>query len=125
MGFFLLMGCGSLPSRYIQQAEPGVTLTSLTESPEAYQGKTVILGGVVIDHKQRGTAAVAASEKSSAGQGLSAAPSDRHRAGGRTLLGGGVECLGIASEMESMGAGDRGRESHESKEAEASVGPIH
>lgn len=52
MVLLLLMGCGSLPSRYVQQAEPGVTLTSLTESPDAYQGKTVILGGVVVDHKQ-------------------------------------------------------------------------
>ena len=31
-----------------------MTLTSLTESPGVYQGKTVILGGVVIDHKQEG-----------------------------------------------------------------------
>lgn len=31
-----------------------MTLTSLTASPEAYQGKTVILGGVVVDQKQEG-----------------------------------------------------------------------
>ncbi|MBA2486174.1 MAG: hypothetical protein H0V35_08750 [Nitrospira sp.] len=41
----LLMGCGSLPSRYIQEAEPGVTLTALTASPETYHGKTVIWAG--------------------------------------------------------------------------------
>ena len=46
----LSMGCSSLPSRYVQQAEPGVTLTSLTESAQAYQGKTVILGGVVVSN---------------------------------------------------------------------------
>ena len=51
----LLMGCGSLPSRYVQQAEPGVTLTSLTASPNAYQGKTVILGGVIVEQKQEGS----------------------------------------------------------------------
>lgn len=50
----LSMGCSSLPSRYVQQAEPGVTLTSLTESPESYQGKAVILGGVVVNQKQEG-----------------------------------------------------------------------
>ncbi len=50
----LLGGCSSLPSRYVRQAEPGVTLTSLAESPDAYQGKTVILGGVVVDQKQDG-----------------------------------------------------------------------
>lgn len=54
IGLAVVTGCSSLPSRYVQQAEPGVTLTSLTESAEAYQGKTVILGGVVVDQKQEG-----------------------------------------------------------------------
>lgn len=31
-----------------------MTLTSLTEAPGAYEGKTVILGGVVVDHRQDG-----------------------------------------------------------------------
>lgn len=54
VGFALLTGCSSLPARYIQQAEPGVTLTSLAESSGAYHGKTVILGGVVVDQQQDG-----------------------------------------------------------------------
>ncbi len=54
MGVLLLMGCGSVPFQYVRQAEPGVTLTALTETPEAYQGKTVILGGVLADQKQEG-----------------------------------------------------------------------
>ncbi|MCS6319280.1 MAG: Slp family lipoprotein [Nitrospira sp.] len=54
LGISVVMGCSPLPSRYIQQAEPGVTLTSLTKSREGYQGKTVILGGVVVDQKQDG-----------------------------------------------------------------------
>ena len=54
MGLFLLMGCGSVPFQYVRQAESGVTLTSLTASPEVYQGKTVMLGGVVVDQKQDG-----------------------------------------------------------------------
>ncbi len=53
-GLFLVTGCGNLPSRYIQQAEPGVTLTALAASPDTYQGKTVILGGVVVDQQQNG-----------------------------------------------------------------------
>ena len=53
-GLVLVTGCGALPSRYIQQAEPGVTLTSLAAAPETYQGKTVILGGVVVDQQQQG-----------------------------------------------------------------------
>lgn len=52
IGLCLLMGCGFLPSRCVQQAEPGVTLTALAASPRAYQGKTVILGGVIVEHKQ-------------------------------------------------------------------------
>lgn len=54
IGMPVLTGCGSLPTQYVKQAEPGVTLTDLTASPETYQGKTVILGGVVVDQKQEG-----------------------------------------------------------------------
>ena len=54
LGIFVVVGCSPLPARYVQQAEPGVTLTSLTQSREGYQGKTVILGGVVVDQKQDG-----------------------------------------------------------------------
>ncbi len=54
MCLVLFTGCGALPARYIQQAEPGVTLTSLVSAQEAYQGKTVILGGVVVDQQQDG-----------------------------------------------------------------------
>ncbi|HND03949.1 MAG TPA: Slp family lipoprotein, partial [Nitrospira sp.] len=45
----LVTACSTLPSKYIEKAEPGVTLTSLAAAPETYQGKTVILGGVVVD----------------------------------------------------------------------------
>ena len=45
-------GCSTIPSKFIKQAEPGVTLTSLTNSPQAYRGKVVILGGVVVAQKQ-------------------------------------------------------------------------
>ena len=48
----VLLGCSPVPSRYVKQAEPGVTLTALTASPETYRGKTVILGGVLVDQKQ-------------------------------------------------------------------------
>ena len=54
VGMTVVTACGSLPAQYVKQAEPGVTLTGLTASPEAYRGKTVILGGVVVDQKQEG-----------------------------------------------------------------------
>jgi starvation-inducible outer membrane lipoprotein len=47
-----LVACGGpIPSQYIKQAEPDVTLTSLSKRHAEYQGKVVILGGVIVDHK--------------------------------------------------------------------------
>jgi hypothetical protein len=47
-----LVACGGpIPSQYLKQAEPGVTLTSLSKRQTEYQGKVVILGGVIVDHK--------------------------------------------------------------------------
>ena len=43
----LITGCSSIPSRYLRDAE-WVTLTQLRTHPEQYQGKTIILGGVIV-----------------------------------------------------------------------------
>ena len=40
-----------IPSRYLKEAEPGVTLTALSKKRDEYQGKVVILGGVIVDQK--------------------------------------------------------------------------
>ncbi|MGH7250362.1 MAG: Slp family lipoprotein [Nitrospiraceae bacterium] len=56
VGFAVLSGlgaCATIPSKFVRQAEPGVTLTSLTSDPQAYRGKVVILGGVVVTQKQQ------------------------------------------------------------------------
>lgn len=51
----LLSACSStLPSQYIHQAEPGVTLTMLASNPDRYRDKIVILGGVIVEEKQMG-----------------------------------------------------------------------
>jgi starvation-inducible outer membrane lipoprotein len=51
----ICLGCSAgLPSKYVHQAEPGVTLTALATHPEEYQGKVVILGGVIVEDKQDG-----------------------------------------------------------------------
>jgi starvation-inducible outer membrane lipoprotein len=43
-----------IPEKYIRQAQPGVTLSSLVKNPQAYQGKVVILGGVVVAQRLDG-----------------------------------------------------------------------
>ena len=53
LGSFSVTGCGNVPSRYIQQAEPSHPLP-LVAAPDTYQGKTVIPGGVVVDQQQNG-----------------------------------------------------------------------
>jgi starvation-inducible outer membrane lipoprotein len=51
----LLSACSSnLPSQYIHQAEPGVTLTMLASNPNQYRDKIVILGGVIVEERQVG-----------------------------------------------------------------------
>ncbi len=55
IGLMLSAGCAwtsTVPSKFVQQAEPGVTLTTLTDHPEAYKGKVVILGGVIVEEKR-------------------------------------------------------------------------
>jgi starvation-inducible outer membrane lipoprotein len=47
-----LVACGGpIPSQYLKQVEPGVTLTALSKRNAEYQGKVVILGGVIVGHK--------------------------------------------------------------------------
>ncbi len=47
-----LVACSeTIPKQYLKQADPDVTLTKLSKRPEAYQGKVVILGGVIVDEK--------------------------------------------------------------------------
>ncbi|MDE3041320.1 MAG: Slp family lipoprotein [Nitrospirota bacterium] len=55
----LIAGCGlsarnMIPSEFIQQAEPGVTLTALTTHPDLYQDKVVIVGGVPLAEIREG-----------------------------------------------------------------------
>jgi hypothetical protein len=48
----ILTACPALPAKYIKQAEPGVTLTALTASPQQYRDKVVILGGVLVKERE-------------------------------------------------------------------------
>lgn len=48
-----LVGCGgeTIPKQYLKQADTDVTLTKLSRQPDVYQGKVVILGGVIVEEK--------------------------------------------------------------------------
>ncbi len=48
-----LMACGgeTIPKQYLKQADTDVTLTKLVEHPDAYRGRVVILGGVIVEEK--------------------------------------------------------------------------
>ncbi len=50
----ILTFCSTLPRKYIEQAEPQVTLTALAASPQQYRDKVVILGGVLVNERQEG-----------------------------------------------------------------------
>jgi starvation-inducible outer membrane lipoprotein len=45
--------CSPIPRRHLWQAEKGVTLMDLQRTPERYQGKTVILGGVIVHEETK------------------------------------------------------------------------
>ena len=49
-----LAACNTVPSKYVDQAEPGITLTALTTSPQQFRDKVVILGGVLVKERQDG-----------------------------------------------------------------------
>jgi starvation-inducible outer membrane lipoprotein len=50
---FGTVGCSSVPRRYLWNAEKGVTLLDLQRTPERYQGKNVILGGVIVHEEKK------------------------------------------------------------------------
>jgi starvation-inducible outer membrane lipoprotein len=55
LGWLAAGGCtATIPNKFVKQAQPGVTLTALKASPDRYQGKVVILGGVIVDKKEDG-----------------------------------------------------------------------
>ena len=49
-----MTACSAIPSQYTKQAEHGATLSAIKARPDAYTGKVVILGGVLVEEKQMG-----------------------------------------------------------------------
>jgi len=48
-----IVSCSSVPRRHLWNVEKGVTFTDLQRAPERYQGKTVILGGVIVHDENK------------------------------------------------------------------------
>jgi len=49
----LVVGCSPIPRKYLREAEPCVTLTSLQNTSNYYQDKLVILGGTIVEEEMR------------------------------------------------------------------------
>ena len=50
----LAVGCGPIPRQYLKNAQRGVTLSAIVDQPDVYMGKTVILGGVIVEQRDGG-----------------------------------------------------------------------
>ena len=49
----LTVGCSPIPRKYLSEAEPGVTLTTIMTTSNYYQDKLVILGGTIVEEEMR------------------------------------------------------------------------
>ena len=47
------VGCSPVPRKYLREADPNVTLTTLVAAPDLYQDRLVILGGVILEEEVR------------------------------------------------------------------------
>ncbi|MEO8340698.1 MAG: Slp family lipoprotein [Nitrospirota bacterium] len=49
----LAVGCSPVPRQYLREAAPNVTLSSLAEAPQTYQGRLVVMGAVIVKEETR------------------------------------------------------------------------
>jgi len=49
----LAVGCSPVPRKYLREAGPNVTLTSLSSSPDSYRERLVIMGGVIVEEEMQ------------------------------------------------------------------------
>ena len=47
----LVVGCSTIPRKYLKQADPSVTLTTVKRNVSYYQNKLVLLGGVIMEEE--------------------------------------------------------------------------
>jgi starvation-inducible outer membrane lipoprotein len=73
----IAVGCSPVPRKYLREAGPNVTLTTLVDTPNLYQDKLVILGGVILRGGDAGRTVMVARKESTARSGLPAAASSQ------------------------------------------------
>ena len=49
----LTLGCSPIPSKYLKQVDPSVTLTTVKRNPAYYQNRLVLLGGVIMEEETK------------------------------------------------------------------------
>lgn len=49
----MVAGCGPVPSQYLREAVPHVTLSALIAAPQAYKGRLVVMGAVIVKEETR------------------------------------------------------------------------
>ena len=47
------VGCSPVPKKYLREAVPNVTLSKLTEAPQDFRDRLVIMGGVILEEEER------------------------------------------------------------------------
>lgn len=47
------VGCSPVPKKYLREADPNDTLTTIVAASDLYQGRLVILGGVILEEEMR------------------------------------------------------------------------
>lgn len=45
--------CSPVPRKYLREADPKVTLTTIVAAPDLYQNKLVVLGGVILEEEMQ------------------------------------------------------------------------
>ncbi len=49
----IAIGCSPVPRKYLREADPKVTLTTIVGAPDLYQNKLIILGGVILEEEMK------------------------------------------------------------------------
>ena len=49
----MILGCSTVPRKYLREAVPDLTFATLAASPQSYQGRLVVLGAVIMKEEMQ------------------------------------------------------------------------